>query len=245
MISINVNPAASGAGLNLGKANDALQKSLSRLSSGRRIVNSSDDAGGLAVSMKMAAAQKRTEATAINLRNIQSYLDTQDGAFKVADKVLNRMSELTTLARDVTKNSGDVENYDKEFQNLQLQLISLGTEKFNGVPLFEPSVGTGSTFSVPTSEDGSQATSVTKAALGGDPAVSMMIGGFVQISGAPSPSMSESTTSVKGEVSSSARVLVPSTLTTNERASLDISVTKHHEWSSTKARSAEGFPDNQ
>ena len=178
MISINVNPAASGAGLNLGKANDALQKSLSRLSSGRRIVNSSDDAGGLAVSMKMAAAQKRTEATAINLRNIQSYLDTQDGAFKVADKVLSRMSELTTLARDVTKNSGDVENYDKEFQNLQLQLISLGTEKFNGVALFDPSVGTGSKFSVPTSEDGSQSTTVTKSAMGGDPWVSMMINGF-------------------------------------------------------------------
>lgn len=178
MISINVNPAASGAGLNLGKANDALQKSLSRLSSGRRIVNSSDDAGGLAVSMKMAAAQKRTEATAINLRNIQSYLDTQDGAFKVADKVLSRMSELTTLARDVTKNGGDVENYDKEFQNLQDQLISLGTEKFNGVPLFDTAVSTGSKFSVPTSEDGSQDTSVTKAALGGDPWVSMMINGF-------------------------------------------------------------------
>jgi len=178
MISINVNPAASGAGLNLGKANEALQKSLSRLSSGRRIVNSSDDAGGLAVSMKMAAAQKRTEATAINLRNIQSYLDTQDGAFKVADKVLSRMSELTTLARDVTKNSGDVENYDKEFQNLQLQLTSLGTEKFNGVALFDPSVGTGSKFSVPTSEDGSQSTTVTKSAMGGDPWVSMMINGF-------------------------------------------------------------------
>ena len=178
MISINVNPAASGAGLNLGKANDALQKSLSRLSSGRRIVNSSDDAGGLAVSMKMAAAQKRTEATAINLRNIQSYLDTQDGAFKVADKVLSRMSELTTLARDVTKNSGDVENYDKEFQNLQLQLTSLGTEKFNGVALFDTSVSTGSKFSVPTSEDGSQSTTVTKSAMGGDPWVSMMINGF-------------------------------------------------------------------
>jgi flagellin len=184
MISINVNPAASGAGLNLGKANEALQKSLSRLSSGRRIVNSSDDAGGLAVSMKMAAAQKRTEATAINLRNIVSYLDTQDGAFKIADKVLSRMSELTTLARDVTKNSGDVENYDKEFQNLQLQLTSIGTEKFNGVNLFN---ATGATFSVPTSEDGSQNTTVTKATMDGDPAVSMMIGGFVQINGAPSP----------------------------------------------------------
>ena len=177
MISINVNQAASSAGLNLGKSNEALQKSLSRLSSGRRIVNSSDDAGGLAVSMKMAAAQKRTEATAVNLRNIQSYLDTQDGAFKIADKVLSRMSELTTLARDVTKNAGDVENYDKEFQNLQSQLTSLGTEKFNGVSLFAANI-TGSTFTVPTSEDGSQNTSVTKSSMDSDPWVSMMVKGF-------------------------------------------------------------------
>ena len=186
MISINVNQAASSAGLNLGKSNDALQKSLSRLSSGRRSVNSSDDAGGLAVSMKMAAAQKRTEATAVNLRNIQSYLDTQDGAFKIADKVLSRMSELTTLARDVTKNPGDVENYDKEFQNLQSQLTSLGTEKFNGVNLFSTN-SAGSVFTVPTSEDGSQTTSVTKSSMDSDPTVAMMVGGFVQITGAPTP----------------------------------------------------------
>jgi flagellin len=140
MISINVNSAASASGLNLGKTNDALQKSLQRLSSGSRIVTSSDDAGGLAVSMKMSAALKRTEATAINLQNAKSYLQTQDGAFKVADKVLSRMSELATLANDPTKNSGDIALYNKEFQNLRSQLVSLATEKFNGVPLF----GTGS-----------------------------------------------------------------------------------------------------
>jgi len=173
MISINVNPAASGAGLNLGKANEALQKSLSRLSSGRRIVTSSDDAGGLAVSMKMAAAQKRTEATAINLRNMVSYLDTQDGAFKVADKTLSRMSELAALSRDVSKNSGDVENYDKEFGNLKSQLLSLSQEKFNGVALFE-----GGGLIVPTSEDGSQTASITSATLASDPMMDMMINGF-------------------------------------------------------------------
>jgi flagellin len=177
MISINVNPAASGAGFNLGKANDALQKSLSRLSSGRRIVTSSDDAGGLAVSMKMAAAQKRTEATAINLRNMVSFLDTQDGAFKVADKVLSRMSELSALSRDVSKNAGDIENYNKEFENLKLQMASLATEKFNGVRLFDDS-STGATFKVPTSEDGSQNTSVTQAGLASDPMTYMMINGF-------------------------------------------------------------------
>jgi flagellin-like hook-associated protein FlgL len=192
MLSINVNPAASGAGLNLGKANEALQKSLARLSSGRRIVKSSDDAGGLAVSMKMAAAQKRTEATAINLRNTVSILDTQDGAFTIADKVLSRMSELTTLARDVSKNSGDIENYDKEFQNLQKQLISLGSSKFNGVPLFmdggnpssfeNTSSTGGTTFSVPISEDGSQSSSVTQASLVQDPWLNMMINGFAKVS---------------------------------------------------------------
>ena len=178
MISINVNSAASGAGLNLGKSNDALQKSLARLSSGRRIVTSSDDAGGLAVSMKMSAALRRTEATAINLANIQSFLQTQDGAFSVADKVLSRMSELSALSRDVSKNSGDIENYDKEFSNLKLQLASLATEKFNGVTLFSTSSSTGLQISVPTTEDGSQSTSITQAGLASDPMMFMMINGF-------------------------------------------------------------------
>ena len=166
MISINVNSAASASGLNLGKTNDALQKSLQRLSSGTRIINSSDDAGGLAVSMKMSAALKRTEATAINLQNAQSFLQTQDGAFKVADKVLSRMSELATLANDPTKNAGDIALYDKEFQNLQDQLTSLGTEEFNGVPLFGAG---GVVLTVSTSEDGGQTLGLTEADItGGD-----------------------------------------------------------------------------
>jgi flagellin-like hook-associated protein FlgL len=127
--------------------------------------------------MKMAAAQKRTEATAINLRNVQSYLDTQDGAFKVADKVLSRMSELSTLARDITKNGGDVENYNKEFENLKKQLTSLSTEKFNGQALFSD-IPVGDQFDVPTSEDGSQLTNVTKAPIASDPMLHMMINGF-------------------------------------------------------------------
>jgi flagellin len=164
MITINVNSAASRSGINLGNSQEALAASLERLSSGRRIVDPSDDAGGLAVSMKMSAALKRTEATAINLRNARSFLEVQDGSFKVADGVLSRMSELATLANDPTKNAGDIKLYDKEFQNLQLQLTSLGTEKFNGVALFAAS---SPTFQVSTSEDGSQSLQVTQADITG------------------------------------------------------------------------------
>jgi flagellin len=173
MITINVNSAASRAGINLGNSQDALSASLERLSSGRRIVDPSDDAGGLAVHMKMAAAQKRTEATAINLRNARSYLEVQDGSLQVASNVASRMSELFALARDVTKNNGDIENYDKEVSVLRQQLVSLATEKFNGVNLFESSG-----LTIPTSEDGSQTTQVTSALINSDPMMHMMVNGF-------------------------------------------------------------------
>ena len=52
-LTINTNMAASRASYFLSKNNDALQRSLDRLSSGRKITQPADDAGGLAVSMKM------------------------------------------------------------------------------------------------------------------------------------------------------------------------------------------------
>jgi flagellin len=53
-----------------------------------------DDAGGLAVSMKLSASIRRTEATQANVNNALSMLETQDGVLKSAEKVVSRMSEL-------------------------------------------------------------------------------------------------------------------------------------------------------
>ena len=46
------------------------------------------------------------------------------------------MSELRVLADDVTKNSSDVENYSKEFIELQFQLQQIKQQKYNGISLF-------------------------------------------------------------------------------------------------------------
>jgi flagellin len=162
MISINTNTASTAAAYNLSNTNTNLQRSLSRLSSGSRIISSSDDAGGLAVSMKMGAAIRRTDATSSNVGNAISFLQTQDGILKVADKVLNRMSELATLALDVTKTTSDVALYQTEYDELALQLDSMGAELFNGVSLF---VSAGDTLEVKTSEDGGQSVGVTQADL--------------------------------------------------------------------------------
>jgi flagellin len=135
-VVINTNSAATIASTNLAASNAALRQSLNRLSSGSKIVNPADDAGGLAVSMKLSAAAKRSAAAANNIGNAVSYLQTQDGVLKVAGKVLDRMSELRTLNDDPTKNSTDKANYDSEFQQLQDELTDLAAETFNGVALF-------------------------------------------------------------------------------------------------------------
>ena len=155
-VVINTNYAATVASNNLAASNKSLQRSLNRLSSGTKIVDPSDDAGGLAVSMKLAAASKRQGAVANNVGNAVSFLQTQDGALKVAGKILDRMSELKTLYEDATKNSSDQANYDTEFKALSKQLESITSEKFNGISLFAT---TGKT--IYATEDLSTSTSVT------------------------------------------------------------------------------------
>src|SRR6476659_8640149 len=112
-VVINSNYAATVASNNLAASNSMLQKSLNRLSSGSKIVNPSDDAGGLAVSTKLSAAVRRQGAVSANIGNAVSLLQTQDGALKVSSKILERISELKVLSADVTKSTGDKANYDK------------------------------------------------------------------------------------------------------------------------------------
>ena len=135
-IVVNSNASATSASLNLSRANDSLRSSLERLSSGKKINRSGDDAGGMAVAYKLESVGKRTKATVQNVQNALSYLQIQDGAMKTVGKIFDRIAQLRVMADDVTKNSGDVENYSKEFVELQIQLDQMNNEKFNGVSLF-------------------------------------------------------------------------------------------------------------
>ncbi len=155
-VVINSNFAATVASNNLAASNEMLQKSLNRLSSGSKIVNPSDDAGGLAVSMKLSAAAKRSGAAITNIGNSVSFLQAQDGVLKVTGKVLERMGELKTLYADPTKNDDDKANYDAEFTQLQDELSSLSGEEFNSVALF----GSAS-LAVPVSENGTTSVTLT------------------------------------------------------------------------------------
>jgi len=135
---INTNMSALVSADNLQGSQTLLSKSLARLSSGSKIVSPSDDAAGLAVASRLDAQIQRLNAAKSNVGNAVSFTQTQDGYLKKIAKALERMSELSILAQDVTKSDADRGLYNNEFTELAAYVTSAGSKDFNGVSLFSP-----------------------------------------------------------------------------------------------------------
>ena len=133
---ISTNQGAVTANYHLGRNSNALQQSMQRLASGSRINRPSDDAGGLAVSMKLQASINRLAGAEKNIQNGVSFLEVQDGILESIGTIVDRMSELKGLSRDVMKNENDQKTYNREFKDLQVQLKDMISGTFNGVSLF-------------------------------------------------------------------------------------------------------------
>jgi len=133
---INTNISSQHGAQLLAESSTRLAKSLTRLSSGSKIVSPEDDAAGLGVSLRFDAQINRINATTNNISNAVSFTQTQDGFLKKAQKALDRMSELALLAQDITKTTGDTSLYDKEYQELGAYIDDIANRDFNGVSLF-------------------------------------------------------------------------------------------------------------
>ena len=106
-------------------------RNLRRLSTGQRILRPEDDAGAMQVAMKMDSSRKRSDAALLGLQNARSYTEAQDNALNVVGQLFTRLSELATMATDLTKNDSDRAAYDYEFQNLIKEIQRIDLEEFN------------------------------------------------------------------------------------------------------------------
>ncbi|MDB0031139.1 flagellin [Opitutales bacterium] len=112
------------------------QMYIEKLSSGKKVEKSTDDAGALSNKIKQASELKRLRSVNSNLQNAKSYLEVREGALASVHKIYDRMAQLSTMAMDITKNDSDRENYEKEFQELRDTALKISREKFNGINLF-------------------------------------------------------------------------------------------------------------
>ena len=94
---------------------------------GLNVTNPADDAAGLAVASRLDSQVKRRRCQA-NVGNAISFTQTQDGYLKKIAKALDRMSELSLLAQDVTKSDADRALYNTEFTQLSAYSQQLGDQ---------------------------------------------------------------------------------------------------------------------
>lgn len=146
---INTNLSATNSATLLEQSSTMLTQSLSRLSSGSKIISPADDSAGLAVSMKLTSEMARITGAKNNVSDAISFNQTQDGYMSQVSAAFSRMSELSVLAQDVTKTTGDRALYQQEFHALGAYINNVATKDFNGVSLFD-----GNTLNVTTDAEG-------------------------------------------------------------------------------------------
>ncbi len=120
--------------LYLNDAKSRMDKSLLRISSGRRILTAADDPGGLALSMRLSNELTINDTIKNNVENSKSFVEMQDSALKTAGDILIEMDRLKASYN--TADATDKAIYAGQFKELQVQLGTMKLEKFNGVSLF-------------------------------------------------------------------------------------------------------------
>ena len=104
---INHNISALNAWRALGQTDNAMTKSLERLSSGLRINRAADDAAGLAISEKMRGQIRGLNQAIRNAQDAISLIQTAEGALNETHAILQRMGELAVEAASDTNTDVD------------------------------------------------------------------------------------------------------------------------------------------
>jgi len=149
MTSVNTNIAAMNAYRNLSTTNDAMSKSLERLSSGFRINRAADDAAGLAISEGLRSQIGGMTQAVRNTQDGTSVVQTAEGALNETTSILQRMRDLAVQASNSGSLNGNaLDSIQKEMGQLKSELTRISdTTTFNGTKLLDGSF-TGKNFQV-------------------------------------------------------------------------------------------------
>ncbi|WP_277970511.1 flagellin [Sphingomonas echinoides] len=145
MTVIGTNVAALKASNSSNAANSALQTSIERLSTGKRINSAKDDAAGLAIASSFTSQIKGQNQAIRNANDGIALSQTADGALGEVTNILQRIRELAVQSASGTYTgdasagtpvAGDRDNLQAEVTQLTAQLTDIQSKtNFNGVTL--------------------------------------------------------------------------------------------------------------
>lgn len=136
-LRINTNTTASNAYRNLSITSDAMNSSLTKLSSGYRINKAADDAAGLAISEGLKAQIGGLSQAVTNASDAISVVQTAEGALTETTAILQRMTVLATQAANSgSYNDSAIGNIATEVTGLMSELSDIASKTtFNGKTL--------------------------------------------------------------------------------------------------------------
>ena len=135
---INNNIPALNTHRMLGMTNVGLEKTLEKLSSGKRINKAADDAAGLAISQKMEAQIRGLRQASRNSLDGISLLQTGEGALNEVHSMLQRIRELAVQGANGIYEEDDLEALAGEIKELTEQIDKIGQDTtFNGIYLLK------------------------------------------------------------------------------------------------------------
>ncbi|MEL4318676.1 flagellin [Leifsonia sp. YIM 134122] len=148
-MQINTNTAANNAYRNLNNTQNALSKSLEKLSSGLRINRAADDAAGLSISEGLRSQISGNKVAARNAQDGISVIQTSEGALTEVHNILHRMRDLAVQGGNDSNNADSRAAIKGEADALGEELTRIiDNTNFNGIKLLDGStksfqVGTG------------------------------------------------------------------------------------------------------
>lgn len=146
-MALNVisNFAANVAHRNLSVNDRMTTASLSKLSSGSRVVSAKDDAASLAIGSRLNAEVQAQKQAQVNAIQATSMLQIADGAMSKVSDILVRMKTLAVQAGSGQLSSTERSFLDTEYQSLLSEIDRIASDtEFNGTALVSGSTTTSS-----------------------------------------------------------------------------------------------------
>ncbi len=142
-LNIVSNFAANVAHRNLVKTDMQTTSSLSKLSSGTRVVSARDDAASLAIGSRLRSEVEALKQAKVNAGQAGSMLQIADGAMSTVSDILVRMKALAVQAASDQLGSTERSILNSEFTALRSEIDRIANDtEFNGVKLTNGSTST-------------------------------------------------------------------------------------------------------
>jgi flagellin len=137
---ISTNTAANSAVRYLNINSQQMSSSLSKMSSGSKITQASDDAAGLAISTRISSDVTTLQQAATNASQATSILQVADGGASNISDILSRMKSLASQSSSATVTDSSRAYLNSEFTALSDQIDSIATgTRYSGQSLLDGS----------------------------------------------------------------------------------------------------------